>query len=323
MPRRARPKHAPSPTRPGRPAAVRQPPVRPGKEWIPAGAERAFSWFPGHMLKAQQRLGDEINQADLVLELRDARLPLRSANPALALLAGTRPCLVVLNKASLADPSASEAWHATLASQRLPHLFVDADSRQGLALLLTQIAALTRPGQDRLRARAIRPPPPRVVIVGLPNVGKSTLINRLAKGQRAKTAPMPGVTRHLTWIAVGDEFLLLDSPGIMLPRIANERDALALTWIGAIKDTILGPQRVTEALLTHLLAHPVNLPAHTWWPPDWRSRTVTQLMQHVARQRGFLAAGGSVNLPKTAQFVLEQYRMGHFGRITFDDPPPS
>jgi ribosome biogenesis GTPase A len=273
------------------------------------------------MLKAQQRLGEEIKQADLVLELRDARLPLRSANPALAQIAGPRPRLVVLNKASLADPRASEAWQRTFELQRLPHLFVDADSRQGLALLLTRIAELTRAGQDRLRARAIRPAAPRVVIVGLPNVGKSTLINRLAKRQRAKTAPMPGVTRHLTWIAVADEFLLMDSPGIMLPRIASERDALALTWIGAIKDTILGPQRVTEALLAHLLAHPPELPAHTWWPADWRSRTVAELMDHVARQRGFLAAGGVTNLSKAAQFVLEQYRMGHFGRCTFDNPP--
>jgi len=294
-----------------------------GKDWVPDRAERAFSWFPGHMLKAQQRLGAEIAQADLVLELRDARLPLRSANPALAQISGTRPRLVVLNKASLADPRASAAWQAAFAAERVQHLFVDADSRQGMAQLLTQIAALTRAGQDRLRSRAIRPPPPRVVIVGLPNVGKSTLINRLAKRQRAKTAPMPGVTRHLTWIAVADHFLLLDSPGIMLPRIDSERDALALTWIGAIKDTVLGPERVTGALLAHILEHPVDLPIHTWWPAEWSSRTASELLEHVARQRGFLAAGGGVNLAKTAQFVLEQYRMGNFGRITFDEPPRS
>ncbi len=316
---------APSKRSAGHPAPAKRPhPSRPpgaARDWTPTGADRAFSWFPGHMLKAQQRLGEEIKQADLVLELRDARLPLRSANPALAEIAGPRPRLVLLNKASLADPRATEAWQRHFAAQALPHLFVDADSRQGLAALLARIAELTLHKQERLRARGIRPPPPRVVIVGLPNVGKSTLINRLAKRQRAKTAPMPGVTRHLTWIAVADKFLLMDSPGIMLPRIASERDAHALTWIGAIKDTILGPQRVAEALLAHLLAHPIALPDHSWWPPGWLSLPLGEVLRHIARQRGFLVSGGGIDVAKTAQFVLEQYRMGNLGRITFDQAP--
>lgn len=158
------------------------------------------------------------------------------------------------------------------------------------------------------------------MIVGLPNVGKSTLINRLAKRQRAKVAPMPGVTRHLTWIPVEDRFQLMDSPGIMLPRIATEGDALALTWIGAIKDTILGPQRVAEALVDYLIAHQVTLPAHSWWPENWTTRSAEDVLDHVARQRGFLAGGGTADLIKTAQFVLDQYRAGHLGRVTFDTP---
>jgi ribosome biogenesis GTPase A len=202
-------------------------------------------------------------------------------------------------------------------------LFVDADSRQGLAALLAHVAALTHAAQHRLRTRGIRPTPPRAVIVGLPNVGKSTLINRLAKRQRAQTAPRPGVTRHLTWIAVQDQFLLMDSPGIMLPRIASEQDAQALTWIGAIKDTILGPQRAAEALLAHLLLHPIEIPPHTWWPAIWRSLPVVTLLDHVAQQRGFLAGRGALDLAKTSQFLLEQYRMGHLGRISFDLPPPA
>jgi len=321
MPRRTRPTPPARPAPPAkRPATQRSSKGHPS-DWTPPSVERAFSWFPGHMLKAQQRLGEEIKQADLVLELRDARLPVRSANPKLAEIAGHKPRLVVLNKASLADPGSTLAWSAAFDAAGLAHLFVDADSRQGMAALLTRVADLTRSGQDKLRARGIRPAPPRVVIVGLPNVGKSTLINRLAKRQRAKTAPMPGVTRHLTWIAVEDKFLLMDSPGIMLPRIASERDAHALTWVGAIKDTILGPQRVAEALLMHLLAHRAELPAHSWWPQDWRDHSIVEILTTIARQRGFLAPGGGINFAKTSQFVLEQYRMGHLGRMTFDEAP--
>lgn len=272
------------------------------------------------MRKAQQRLGEELRKSDLILELRDARLPLRSANPALQEILAARPRLVLFNKASLADPHATAAWQRRFDAEGLPHLFVDADSRQGLAALLTRVTQLAQPGVDRLRARGIRAPSPRVIIVGLPNVGKSTLINRLARRQRAKTAPTPGVTRHLTWIQVEDRFELLDSPGIMLPRIASEADALALTWIGAIKDTILGAQPVARALIERLLAHPVPLPPHSWWPKDWRSRSAAELLQHVARQRGFLTGGGAGDPSKTGQFVLDQYRAGHLGRMTFDAP---
>jgi ribosome biogenesis GTPase A len=294
---------------------------QPSADWRPSGVERAFSWFPGHMRKAQQRLAEELKQSDLVLELRDARLPVRSANPDLAQIVGQRPRLVILNKASLADLADTAAWQRRFEAEGVSHLFVDADSRQGFAVLLSAVAALTQRGQDHLRSRGIRPPPPRVVIVGLPNVGKSTLINRLAKRQRAKAAPMPGVTRHLTWIQVEDKFQLMDSPGIMLPRIATEEDALALTWIGAIRDTILGAHRVAETLIAHLLAHPITVPAHTWWPEDWRSRTASALLEFVAQRRGFLAAGGSIDPSKTAQFLLDQYRAGNLGRMTFDAPP--
>ena len=303
-----------------RPARSTLPSQRTAQDWRPKGADQAFSWFPGHMRKAQQRLAEELKQSDLVLELRDARLPRRSANPDLATIIGPRPRLVVLNKASLADPMATVAWQRQLAAEGLVHLFVDADSRQGFAELLTRIAAMTKAGQDHLRSRGIRPPPPRVVIVGLPNVGKSTLINRLAKRQRAKAAPMPGVTRHMTWIQVEDKFQLMDSPGIMLPRIANESDALALTWIGAIKDTILGAERVAFALAEHVLANPPSLPSHSWWPGDWNSKSATEILEHVARARGFLSQGAKPDLSKTAQFLLEQYRAGQLGRMTFDAP---
>lgn len=321
--RRRRPNPAGKPPRSSPAPGGRAGRSRPGavRDWRPSGAERAFSWFPGHMLKAQQRLGEELKQVDLIVELRDARLPLRSANPELARIAGAKRRLVALNKASLADPKTSAAWLRFFAAEGMPHLLVDADSQLGLAALAEHIALWTRPTLDKLRARGIHPSPPRVAIVGLPNVGKSTLINRLAKRARAKTAPTPGVTRHLAWIDVQGKFSLLDSPGIMLPRIASEADALALTWIGAIPVAVLGANRVAMALLEHMLRRGVNVPDHAWWPSDWRARGAEPSLEYVGRHRGFLAGGGKVDPAKTGQFVLDQYREGNLGRVTFDIPP--
>ncbi len=280
---------------------------------------KAFSWFPGHMLKAQKRLAEEIKQVDVVLEMRDARLPLGSANPALDKIIARRMHLILFNKSSLADAHASARWeqHLTKHGQRV--LFLDADTKRALNLLLPQVDALLRPHQQALRARHIRPPLPRLMVVGIPNVGKSTLINRLAGGRKQKTAPEPGVTRHTQWVNVRGRYELLDTPGVLLPRIADEHHALRLTWIGAVKDTILGHRRVAEALLEHLLAHAPSALAS--WIGSAPGAGAEELLRQVARQRGFLARGAQPDLNKAAQFVLDQYRAGALGRITFESPP--
>ena len=282
--------------------------------------ERAYSWFPGHMLKAQQRLAEEVKQVDVVLEVRDARLPRLSGNPELGRLVGERKRLILLNKASLADPAPTAAWARHFAAAGLACLVVDADSGSGLAQILGAVAPLVEPRLAAYRARGIRPPPPRLMVLGMPNVGKSTLINRLVHSNRQRVAPMPGVTRHLTWVTLGGRYLLLDTPGVMLPRIATEADALALGWIGTIKDAVLGPERLATALLTHILAHaPERL--RPWYPdgvPPGSGGAAA--LEHIGRHGGFLAAGATVNRALAAEWLLGQFREGKLGRFTLEAP---
>jgi ribosome biogenesis GTPase A len=281
------------------------------------GAERGVSWFPGHMLKAQKRLAEEVKHVDVVLELRDARLPLLSANPLLEKIAAHRPRLVLLNKASLADPRATAAWSAYFTARKVPFLFLDADSGKALNLILPHVDRVTQPLLERYRARKIRPPQPRLMIAGMPNVGKSTLINRLVHSNRQKVAPMPGVTRHAIWIGLKERYQLMDTPGVMLPRIATEDDAIRLCWIGAIKDSIVGAERAALALLAFILAHrPVDIA-----PLTGGAATPEAALDAIGRARGLLATGGAVNLTAAAESVLHLYRSGELGRYTFELPP--
>ncbi len=286
-----------------------------------ASDERAVSWFPGYMLKAQKRLAEAAKQVDVVLELRDARLPLLSGNPELQSLLGQRARLLLFNKASLADPQATAAWTRYFAAQGLPCLFLDADSRKALNQILPQVDLLVAPMLSRYRARDIRPPQPRLMIAGMPNVGKSTLINRLVHSHRQKVAPMPGVTRHAAWVSLKDRYQLMDTPGIMLPRIAREEDAMRLTWIGSIKDTILGAERAALALLEFILAHrPGDLAP---WLQAGEPAQAAALLDRVGMQRGMLGHGGAVNRAQAGEWLLHHFREGKLGRHTFELPPPS
>jgi ribosome biogenesis GTPase A len=285
-----------------------------------ADTARAVSWYPGHMLKAQKRLAEDAKQVDVVLELRDARLPLLSGNPEIQRIIGPKARLVLFNKASLADPQRTAGWSRYFAAQGLRCLFLDADSGKALNLILPHVDALVAPLTERYRARAIRPPQPRLMIVGMPNVGKSTLINRLVHGHRQKVAPMPGVTRQAVWVNLKSRYQLMDTPGVMLPRIAREEDALLLTWIGSIKDTILGAERVALALLQYILAAaPADL-------SQWMDASVGQpgpgdILDRIGTQRGMLGPGGMVNRNLAAEWLLHHYRDGQLGRYTFEAPP--
>lgn len=280
----------------------------------------AVSWFPGHMLKAQKRLARDIGQVDVVLELRDARLPLLSGNPELARIGAAKPRLVLFNKAALADPRRTAQWSRHFQAQGLPFLFLDADSGKALNLILPQVEQLVAPLLARFRARGVRPPLPRLMVAGMPNVGKSTLINRLVRSTRQKVAPMPGVTRHATWVNLKDRYLLMDTPGVMLPRITREEDALRLTWIGAIKDSILGAEWAALALLAFILAErPRDLAP---WVASGEPATPEVILERIGRQRGLLATGGTVNRSLAGEWLLNHYRQGHLGRYTFEAPAP-
>lgn len=281
---------------------------------------RTVSWFPGHMHKAQKRLAQEIQHIDVVLEMRDARLPRLSANPELARLAGHRPRLVLLNKASLADPQASKRWQARLEADGLTVLLLDAESRSGLNLLYPPLRSLTAPLEERYKRRGIRPPAQRLLVVGMPNVGKSTFINRLIRHNRLAAAPMPGVTRGVQWVQLGQRYLLMDTPGMMLPRLDKEEEALHLGWIGTIRDSVIGLERLATTLLAYLQRSAPDALRERYGVEAEDTMSAPDLLHLICRKRGFILSGGGLDLNPCCTAILDDFRSGRLGRITLEEP---
>ncbi|MDH5751217.1 MAG: ribosome biogenesis GTPase YlqF [Deltaproteobacteria bacterium] len=282
--------------------------------------DRTVSWFPGHMHKGEKRLAQEIQSTDIVLEVRDARLPLQSGNPRIGKLIGTRSRLVLFNKSSLAHPQATRDWENYFGSTELPYLFIDADGKKALNLIFPKIRDLAAPLLDRFAKRGMRPPPVRLMIVGMPNVGKSTLINRLIRERRLPTAPTPGVTRGINWVSLKGRYLLMDSPGIMLPRIDSDKLAHMLGWIGTIRDTILGQEQMALSLLEYLLENdPRPFLAHYRLSSE-EIATPSQALAAVSRSRGRLCTGGGPDLHEGAVCLLDDFRAGNLGRHTLERP---
>ncbi|MCZ6556949.1 MAG: ribosome biogenesis GTPase YlqF [SAR324 cluster bacterium] len=281
----------------------------------------SVSWFPPHMYRAHKRLAHEIKHIDVVLEMRDARLPEASGNPELERLIDNRRRLLLFNKAALADPAQNRRWQDHYRAQGRPALFLDAQSGKGLNLIYPLIRELVAPTQETLIKRGIRPPMQRLMVIGMPNIGKSTLINRMAGGKKLKTAPEPGVTKGVSWVQLKGKFLLMDTPGVMLPKLEDMDTALRLGWIGTIRDKIIGPPRLAVPLLQTLAGtQPEQLAGHygiAITTPDDGSA----LLESIAARRGMLLRGGTADLFRAAELVLADFRAGLLGRITLQPAP--
>lgn len=296
---------------------------KPGHEETSEESQRAISWFPGHMHKAQKRLSQEIKNIDVVVELRDARLPLLSGNPNISEIIGHRKRLLLFNKASLSQPEVDKQWLEYYAGSKLKALFLDSDTRKGINLIFPLLKELLLPVEDKYKSRGIRAPHQRLMVVGMPNVGKSTFINRLVRENRMKTAPMPGVTRGISWVMLKDKYLLMDTPGIMLPRLNNQAEAEKLGWIGAIRDSIIGVENLSQSLLNHLLPqHPGKLFSHYGLSPA-QNMTPHDIMLGVCEKRKLLLPGGEPDMHGAAENILEDFRKGLLGRFSLEHPPKS
>ena len=278
------------------------------------------SWFPGHMYKAQKRLASEVRHADMVLEVRDARLPVSSGNEELRKLLGSKPHLLVFNKSALATNEGVTAWKAHFERREYENLWIDAESGKGLNEVLSKSKSLLSGKHSNLAKRGIRPPPPRLMVVGMPNVGKSTLINRLLRKNRLKTAPTPGETRSVTWVHLKQDMLLMDSPGMMLPRLSRETEALPLGWIGCIRDSIIGQLRLAESLLDRLRAS-----STAEVPADFEAKFKScensrELIALYGRGRGFLKGGNDVDLNQSSDALLRDFRLGKLGKVMLEMP---
>ncbi|MHA5220956.1 ribosome biogenesis GTPase YlqF [Dysosmobacter sp. Phy] len=286
-----------------------------------------IQWYPGHMTKTRRMIAEQLKNVDAVCEILDARIPISSRNPDVDELTAGKPRLVVLNRVDQADRSSTDRWAAYFRNRGYAVMESDARSGQGTArfagavreLLAEKIRAYEEKGQNRVL---------RVMILGIPNVGKSTFINRVAGRKTAKTEDRPGVTRSKQWVPIDRNLELLDTPGILWPKFEDQSVGLNLAYTGAVKDDILD----TETLGCHLMAYlgtryPVPLAAAYKLPAlpvreegendiAWGYR----LLEAAGRKRGFLISGGEVDTERMARILLDEFRGGKLGRFTLELP---
>ena len=276
-----------------------------------------IQWYPGHMEKARRQMIERLKAVDMVIELRDARMPEASRNPVLLDMASHKPRLIVLAKTDMADPSATEQWVQYLKKQEDTSciaLDLMRDSRAGKKII-RECLELMKPRRDRQKARGIRPRAVRAMACGIPNVGKSTMINRIAGKNTVKAADKPGVTRSLTWIHADDELDLLDTPGVLWPKFDDELTGSLLAAYGSINDDILE---------RHMLAMDVIRLIQTQYPGlleemfDADGENPNGMLKKIAAKRHLLKEEGLPDTRRAADAFLHDLRKGKIGRLTLE-----
>lgn len=276
-----------------------------------------IQWFPGHMAKAKREVQEQLKLVDIVFELIDARLPLSSRNPLIDEVIQQKPRLLILNKADMADENETKKWIDYFARQGHTAIAINSFKGQGLQLVTKAAKEILAEKWERMRAKGMKPRAIRAMIVGIPNVGKSTLINRLAKKNIAKTGNTPGVTRAQQWIKVGKELELLDTPGILWPKFEDQEVGLKLALTGAIKDTIINMDDLAIYGLKFLSAH---------YPERMEERygitsldeEIVKTFDRIGRLRNVLGAGGEIDYDQVSEIIVRDIRNLHLGKLTFD-----
>ena len=280
-----------------------------------------INWYPGHMLKAKKELAKQLKRIDVVLEMRDARIPVSSVNHDFEELLHQKKRILLFNKTGLADVEITRNWSEIFKKSDIPFLFIDALNQRDLNKILPISRKLMQEKWSTFRRRGIRPPSLKLLITGIPNVGKSCLINRLSRRKAAETGPTPGVTKHQDWIKLGKDVELLDTPGILWPKIENREAGLRLTITGAIKDSIVGTSLLSDYLLGILLQkEPEQLLRHYHLAQEDLDLLPGDLLERIAKKRGCLKSGGAIDHPRAESLLLRDFRAGKLGRLSFDQP---
>jgi ribosome biogenesis GTPase A len=278
-----------------------------------------IQWFPGHMAKARREVTEKLKLVDIIFELVDARIPYSSRNPMIDEIIQHKPRLVLLNKADMADREATKEWIAFFAAKGIKALAINSQAGEGMRDITQASQEILKEKFDRMRAKGVKPRAIRAMIVGIPNAGKSTLINRLAKKNIAKTGNTPGVTKSQQWIKVGKEMELLDTPGILWPKFEDQEVGMKLAITGAIKDTLLNLQDLTIYSIRFLeKSYPERLKER--YNLDAIPEDVVALFDHIGKLRGCLMGGGLVDYDKVAELVIREIRSEKFGPLSFERP---
>ena len=279
-----------------------------------------IQWFPGHMAKAKREVEEKLKFVDLVIELLDARAPHSSQNPMLQEAIRNKPRLFILMKRDLADDKATERWINYFTINNIHAISIDANNRSDIQKVIQKVKEISKGEMEKRKRKGIQTRVIRAMIIGIPNVGKSTLINRLASKKIAKIGDRSGITRQQTWIKVNKDFELLDTPGILWPKFSDEKVGIRLAALGTIKDQLLSLQDIAAFVIDHLRNHyPSQL--HDRYKVEKHVDDMNLIFTAIGKARGALESGGLVNTDKVAEIILRDLRTGKLGKVSLEFAP--
>lgn len=278
-----------------------------------------IQWFPGHMAKARREIGEKLKLVDIVYELLDARIPFSSSNPMMNEIIKHKPKLIILNKADLADPHITQEWLAYFKEKGETAIAINATGQNVTNQIIAASKNLLKEKFAKEKAKGLRPRPIRAMILGIPNVGKSTLINSLAKRKAAMTGDRPGVTKAQQWIKVAKELELLDTPGVLWPKFEEKRVGYHLAITGAIKDTILHLDDIALYALGYLIEHyPKQLIDRYHLSGNLEDKV--EILAKIGTKRGLLQAKANVDYDKVYEILIREIRETRLGCLSFETP---
>ncbi len=278
-----------------------------------------IQWYPGHMTKSRRQIEADLKQVDAVCEIVDARIPISSRNPDIDAICGNKPRIIVLNRMDLADPNATKEWMAYFRSKGMATVATDCKSRKGIGDFQPAVRSVLKEKLQRNAEKGMNKPL-RVMIVGIPNVGKSTLINQISGRKGAKAENRPGVTRGKQWVTVDSSLLLLDTPGILWPKFEDPNVGMMLAYTGAVKESIIDSEELAYRLMELLWKYYPDTVRQRYkvdMPPETPGY---ELLEEAGRKRGYLLARGEINTERMAKVLLEEYRSGKLGHFTLEMP---
>lgn len=278
-----------------------------------------IQWYPGHMTKTRRQMETDLKQVDAVCEIVDSRIPVSSRNPDIDAICGAKPRIMILNRMDLADPEATSAWANHFRSKGYAAVATDCKSRKGIGSFTPAVRQVLKEKLERDAARGMNRPM-RVMVVGIPNVGKSTLINQISGRKGAKAENRPGVTRGKQWVTVDQGLLLLDTPGILWPKFEDPDVGMKLAYTGAVKDGILDVEELACYLMRLLWTRYPQAIINRYGIEADKDASGYDLLQLAGKKRGFLLARGEIHTERMAKVLLDEYRSGKLGRFTLELP---
>ena len=279
-----------------------------------------IQWYPGHMTKTRRMMEEDLKLVDAVCEILDARIPISSRNPDIDSICGNKPRMVILNRIDLADPQMVRVWSDYFRARGMAVLATDCKTKKGINGFVPAVRLLLAEKLQRYAEKGQVGRPLKIMVVGIPNVGKSTFINQIAGRKGAKAENRPGVTRGKQWVTVDRGLLLLDTPGILWPKFEDPEVGMRLAYTGAVKDDVIDVEQLACSLMRMLwIRYPDAIRAR-YKIDQPEEAEGWQLLEAAGRKRGFLVSGGEVDLERMARVLLEEYRSSKLGKFTFETP---